>query len=143
MLGRDIPDGASTRIRGPEDVVAFLRCCEVATDVSAQIVLGLALSEDDPRAHVVCGAAVRTGTDARRAIDRAQLVDLAEELMVCAVVIATVGAEGSQPPSRADIRRFATLRRRCADDGVALLDWLMITAGHWWSLRERVIHEAA
>lgn len=130
-------------VRGPEDVVAFLHACGVAGDEPAQIVLGLAVTEADLLAHTVCGAAVRSGVDARRAVDAAQLVDLAEELLVGAVVLATIEPGAARPPSRADVRRFVGLRRRCADAGVALLDWVVVAEGHWWSLRQRIIHEAA
>lgn len=133
----------TTIICGPEDVVAFLRACEVPTTDRAQIVLGLALTEADPLAHVVCGAAVRSGPEAEPRLDAAQLVALAEELVVCALVIATVEPDGPRLPTRSDAQRFVRLRRTCADDGVVLLDWVVINGNHWYSFREQIIHEAA
>ena len=139
----DEPDELQLVVRGPEDVVCFLRACGVPAEEPAQILLGLALTESDPLAHVVCGAAVRSGPDAVRPVDAGQLVDLAEELLVGAVVLATVETGGGQAPSRHEVARFVGLRRDCADEGVVLLDWIVLTERHWWSMREQVIHEAA
>lgn len=136
-------DDPSLVIRGPEDVVAFLRACGVPTDEPAQILLGLARAESDPLAHAVCGAAVRSGPDAVRPVDAGQLVDLAEELLVGSVVLVTVDRGGVRAPSRHEVARFVGLRRDCADEGVVLLDWVVVAERHWWSMRERVIHEAA
>lgn len=136
-------DDPSLVIRGPEDVVVFLRACGVPPDEPAQILLGLARAESDPAAHAVCGAAVRSGADAVRPVDADQLVDLAEELLVGSVVLATVDEGGARAPSRHEIGRFVALRRDCADEGVVLLDWVVLAGRHWWSMRERVIHEAA
>ena len=130
-------------VRGPDDVVAFLTACGVPADEPAQILLGLARAESDPLAHAVCGAAVRSGPDAVRPVDASQIVDLAAELLVGAVVLATVERGGARAPSRHEVARFVTLRRDCADDGVVLLDWVVRAGRHWWSMRERVIHEAA
>lgn len=133
-------------IRGPDDVVRFLRASGVTGDDPVQIALGLAPAEpaaDGPPGHAVCGAAVRSGTCASRPIDAAQLLDLAAELCVGAVVLATVGGGGARPPSRHEVTRFVHLRHACAVDGVALVDWVVLTARHWWSLRDRVIREAA
>jgi hypothetical protein len=140
-MSGDVPGGVSPVVRGPHDVVAFLRACGVDGDEPAQLLLGLALAEADPSAHVVCGAAVRTDTN--RAIDGRHVVDLAEELLVGAVVLATVEPGGTRAPSRRELERFVSLRRVCADEGVALLDWIVLAGRHWWSLREGVIHEAA
>jgi hypothetical protein len=142
-MSGDVPGGVSPVVRGPHDVVAFLRACGVDGDQPAQLLLGLALAEADPSAHVVCGAAVRTGTDANHPIDARHVVDLAEELLVGAVVLATVEPGGTRAPSRRELERFVLLRRVCADEGVALLDWIVLAGRHWWSLREGVIHEAA
>ncbi len=130
-------------VRGPADVVAFLRACGVEGDEPAQIVLGLAVTESDLWAHTVCGAAVRSGPDATRAVDVAQLVDLADELVVGAVVLATAEAGPARAPERAALARFVALRRGCADAGVVLLDWVVLSGHLWWSMREQVIHEAA
>lgn len=138
-----VSDEPTIEIRGPHDVVQFLGACGVPTDEPAQIVLGLALREADLLAHAVCGAAVRSGDDARRRIDAVQLVDLAEELLVGAVVVATVETGGPRGPTRQELRHFVALRRSCAEAGVVLLDWVVLAGRHWWSMRERVIHEAA
>jgi hypothetical protein len=138
-----MPDELNAIIRGPEDVVAFLRACEVPTSERAQIVLGLAVTGSDPLAHVVCGAAVRSGADADQSVDEEQLVDLADELIVCALVLATVEPGLPRVPTRAETQRFVKLRRSCADEGVVLLDWVVITGRHWCSMREQIIHEAA
>lgn len=135
-------------VRGPADVMAFLRACEVRGDEPAQILLGLAITERDPLAHVICGAAVRTGGTARgeaagAVVDVEQLVDLADELLVGAVVLATVEPGPGRGPDRVALRRFVALRRGCADAGVVLLDWIVVTGAHWWSMREQVIQEAA
>jgi hypothetical protein len=136
-------DDLSLVVRGPEDVVSFLGACGVPADEPAQILLGLARTDADPLAHAVCGAAVRSGPDTVRPVDAGQIVDLAAELLVGAVVLATVECGGARPPSRHEVARFVTLRHDCADDGVVLLDWIVLTQRHWWSMRERVIHEAA
>jgi hypothetical protein len=130
-------------IRGPEDVVAFLRACDVPTTDRAQIVLGLACTEEDPDTHGLCGAAVRSGDDADRIIDCDQLVALAEELVVCSLVVSTIEPGAPTVPSRAEVEQFVTLRRACADEGVVLLDWIVVTGHHWCSLRDQVIREAA
>lgn len=141
------PDEPDLYIAGPQDVVAFLRACGVPTDSPVQILLGLARAEAAPGAHAVCGAAVRAGRDASRPVDAGQLVDLADELLVGSVLLVTVGtAPGRAPgwaPGRQEVGRFVTLRHRCADAGVVLLDWVVVTARLWWSMREQVIHEAA
>jgi hypothetical protein len=138
-----VPDEVGTDIRGPDDVVAFLRACEVPTDDRSQIVLGLACTESEPDKHGLCGAAVRSGTDAEREIDCDQLLALAEELVVCSLVVATIEPGTPAVPTRAEVERFVTLRRACADEGVVLLDWIVVTGHHWCSLRDRVIREAA
>ena len=132
-----------SNVRGPEDVVAFLRACDVPTTDRSQIVLGLACTEDDPHTHGLCGAAVRSGTDAERIIDCDQLVALAEELIVCSLVIATIEPGTPTVPTRRAVEQFVTLRRACADEGVVLLDWIVVTGHHWCSLRDQVIREAA
>ena len=129
--------------RGPEDVVSFLRVCGVPTDEPAQILLGLSRAEAAPSAHAICGAAVRSGPDATRPVDAGQLVDLADELLVGSVVLATVEAGAGRAPGRHELGRFVSLRRDCADDGIVLLDWIVVAGHLWWSMREQVIHEAA
>jgi hypothetical protein len=136
-------DEVGSNIRGPQDVVAFLRACEVPTEDRSQIVLGLACTETDPDQHGLCGAAVRSGSDAEREIDCEQLVALAEELVVCSLVVATIEPGTPKVPSRAEVEQFVTLRRACADEGVVLLDWIVVTGHHWCSLRDQVIREAA
>jgi DNA repair protein RadC len=136
-------DELGSNIRGPQDVVAFLRACEVPTEDRSQIVLGLACTEREPDQHGLCGAAVRSGSDAEREIDCDQLVALAEELIVCSLVVATIEPGAPRVPSRAEVEQFVTLRRACADEGVVLLDWIVVTGHHWCSLRDQVIREAA
>ena len=130
-------------VRGPVDVVSFLRVCGVPAGEPAQILLGLAVTESDRLAHAICGAAVRSGPDGDRPIDAEQLVDLADELLVGAVVLATVEPGPGSTPDRRALARFVGLRRDCADAGVVLLDWIVVAGRLWWSMRERVIHEAA
>ena len=136
-------DEVGADIRGPQDVVAFLRACDVPTGDRSQIVLGLACTEAEPDKHGLCGAAVRSGEDAEREIDAEQLVSIATELVVCSLVIATVEPGAPRVPRRDEVERFVTLRRCCADDGVVLLDWIVVTGHHWCSLRDQVIREAA
>jgi hypothetical protein len=136
-------DALGSDIRGPEDVVAFLRACNVPTVDRAQIVLGLACTDADPDTHGLCGAAVRSGVDADRDIDCDQLVALADELVVCSLVVATIEPGTPMVPTRDEVERFVTLRRACADEGVVLLDWIVLTGHHWCSLRDQVIREAA
>jgi hypothetical protein len=138
----DLDDFDAT-VRGPDDVFAFLRSCGAVSAPPAQVLLGLAVAESDSRAHVVCGAAVRTGPEASRRVDGQELVDLAAALLVGAVVLATVECGGARAPTRHDLARFVALRHVCAQEGVVLLDWVVVTRRHWWSMRERVIHEAA
>lgn len=131
-------------IRGPDDVVACLRAGEIPTTEPAQILFGLAVCESDPPAHRICGVAVRSGVDAvRHPIDHRQLADLAAELSVCAVVVVSIECREAGVPDRRELRRFVQLRHRCAGEGVVLLDWIVVTHRHWWSMRERVLHEAA
>ena len=136
-------DEPGSNIRGPQDVVAFLRSCEVPTGDRSQIVLGLACTDAEPDQHGLCGAAVRTGDDAGREIDCEQLVALAEELVVCSLVVATIEPGAPTVPTRAEVEHFVALRRACADEGVVLLDWIVVTEHHWCSLRDQVIREAA
>jgi hypothetical protein len=136
-------DELGSHIRGPEDVVAFLRACDVPTTDRSQIVLGLACCEAEPGKHGLCGAAVRSGEDAERVIDCDQLVALAEELVVCSLVVATIEPGAPTVPTRTDVEHFVALRRACADEGVVLLDWIVVTGHHWCSLRDQVIREAA
>lgn len=130
-------------VRGPGDVVSFLRACEVPTGDPAQILLGLAVTEVDLLAHAICGAAVRSGPEGARAIDAGELADLADELLVGAVVLATVEPASGAGPDRRSLARFVALRRDCAEVGVVLLDWIVLSGHLWWSMREQVIHEAA
>ena len=138
-----IPEEVGTDIRGPHDVVAFLRACEVPTDDRSQIVLGLACTEAEPDKHGLCGAAVRSGEDAERVIDCDQLLSIAAELVVCSLVVAAVEPGTPRIPTRAEVEQFVTLRRACSDEGVVLLDWIVVTGHHWCSLRDQVIREAA
>src|SRR5262245_28278633 len=107
VRGGPMPDRAheepGSNIRGPEDVVAFLRACDVPTIDRAQIVLGLACTEEDPDTHGLCGAAVRSGDDADRVIDCDQLVALAEELVVCSLVVTTIEPGAPSVPSRSEV----------------------------------------
>lgn len=135
--------GISLVVRGPDDVVAFLGACGVPTDEAAQILLGLAVTEADLLAHTICGAAVRSGPDGARPVDAGQLVDLADELLVGAVVLATVEPTPGFAPGRAELGRFVGIRRECADAGVVFLDWVVLSHGRWWSLRAQVIDHAA
>lgn len=135
--------GASLIVRGPGDVVSFLEACGVPGGEPAQILLGLAVTEADLLAHTVCGAAVRSGPEAERPVDAEQLVDLADELLVGAVVLATVEPAGGRAPGRSELGRFVALRRACADAGVVLLDWIVLAGHRWWSMREQMTHEAA
>jgi len=138
-----ISEEVGTDIRGPHDVVAFLRACEVPTDGRSQIVLGLACTEAEPDKHGLCGAAVRSGEEAERVIDCDQLISIAAELVVCSLVVATVEPGTPRVPTRTEVERFVTLRRACSDEGVVLLDWIVVTGHHWCSLRDQVIREAA
>jgi hypothetical protein len=137
-----MPEEVSLVVRGPADIRRFLHACGFPTEEPAQIVLGLAVTESDLLAHTICGAAVRSGPDGDRPIDAGQLVDLADELLVGAVVVATVEPELAEP-GRRELGRFVGVRRDCADAGVVLLDWLVLVGDRWWSMRDRVIHEAA
>ncbi|MEI8002621.1 MAG: hypothetical protein WCI50_14855 [Actinomycetes bacterium] len=138
-----VPPGADLVVAGPADVVAFLHACGCVGEEPLEVVLGLVLTEALPRAHVVCGAAVRDPLGApRRPLDALQLADLAAELVVGAVVVASVAAD-ARPPTRTEVRRFVELRHACAYHGVALLDRVVIGARAWWSFRERVHHDAA
>jgi hypothetical protein len=130
-------------IRGPADVVSFLSTCGVPRGEPAHVVLGLARDESQVHAHVVCGAAVRAVARPQAPVDADELVELAGELVVGALVLVTIEAGGARAPSRHEIRRFVALRADCAREGVALLDWVVLVERHWWSMRERVIHEAA
>ena len=130
-------------VRGPHDVVSFLAACGVPTDEATQILLGLAVTESDLLAHTICGAAVRSGPEGDRTVDAAQLVDLADELLVGAVVLATVEPAPGFAPGRGELGRFVGMRRECADAGLVLLDWVVLSHDRWWSLREQVIQEAA
>ncbi|MFM8304176.1 MAG: hypothetical protein ACKOA9_07775, partial [Actinomycetota bacterium] len=93
-----MPDEPDLVIAGPQDVVAFLRACGVPTDAPVQILLGLARAEAAPTAHAVCGAAVRAGPDATRPVDAAQLVALADELLVGSVILVTVEVAPGRAP---------------------------------------------
>lgn len=135
-------EAVSLVVRGPGDVVSFLSACGVRGDERAQILLGLAVAEADLLAHSVCGAAVRSGPDAARGIDAQQLVDLADELLVGALVLATVEPGAAHGPGRRELVRYVALRRACADSGVVLLDWVVLAGPCWWSMREQVIREA-
>lgn len=132
-------------VSGPLDVVGLVRAC--GTDGRCEVVLGLVLAEALPGAHVVCAAAVRDpgarpGGVPVPAIDAGQLADLAEEMLVGAVVLADLGP-GHSAPTRDDVRRFVTLRHRCARRGVSLVDRVVIAPDGWWSLREAVLRDAA
>ena len=141
----DRPEQPDLVVAGPRDVVGFVRAC--GADGTFEVVLGLTLAEAVPGAHVVCAAAVRdpTARAARGpvpAIDADQIVDLASEMLVGAVVLADV-EPGRGAPTRTDVRRFVALRHRCANRGVALLDRVVISSTGWWSLREEVLRDAA
>jgi hypothetical protein len=132
-----VPDPADLVVRRPADVVAFLEADGIPP-VGTQLVLGLAVAEADPRGFSVCALAVRAEPGD---LDARQLTDLAAVLQVGTVVLVTIGLAG--PPSRAELTRFVTWRRHCADDGVVLLDWITHTGRVWWSSRERIVHETA
>jgi len=137
-------DAVDLLVTGPRDVVGILASGGV--DGPLDVVLGLVLAEAVPGAHLVCGAAVRDPVDPggapRGPVDAGQVADLAAEMLVGAVVLVRVEADGPAP-TRADVRRFVTLRHHCAGRGVALLDHVVIGAGGWWSLREEVLRSAA
>jgi len=124
-------------VRRPADVVAFLELGGLPP-AGTQMVLGLAVAEAAPGSFAVCASAARPEP---RALDARQLTDLAAVLHVGTVVLVTIRRSG--PPTRAELARFVTWRRRCADDGVVLLDWITHTGRVWWSLRERIVHETA
>lgn len=136
-------EAVSLVVRGPADVVSFLSACGVPGDEPTQIVLGLAVTEADLLSHTVCGAAVRTGPAADGPVDPEHVIAIADELVVGAVVLATVDPAASPAPGRPELARFVALRRACADSGVVLLDWIVLHRHRWWSLREQVLREAA
>ncbi|MBM4409379.1 MAG: hypothetical protein FJ038_12485 [Chloroflexi bacterium] len=121
---------ANLTIRNSLDALAFLRAANVDGSEPCQIVLGLARTEGETDCWTICGAAVRG--DAKIGPFRVeQIVDLAGELDVSAVILAEVG--DTMSPSWVD------LRDGCATHDVQVIDYLCITATDFIS--SRAAHE--
>ena len=130
-------------IRGPEDVVSFLhdvRCADRRA--------GADPARPHPgrgRAHrprdLRCRGAIR---DPRRSA-RSTRVSSSTSPTSCWWGRSSWPPSSPAPGRARALRagRFVSLRRDCADDGVVLLDWIVVAGHLWWSMREQVIHEAA
>ena len=117
----------STDIRGPHDVVAFLRACEVPTDRPVP-------DRARPRVHRSRSRqarAVRRRRPQRRRRRAAPSTATSSSRSPRSSWCARSSSPRSSParpaiPTRDDVEQFVTLRRACADEGVVLLDWIVV-----------------
>jgi hypothetical protein len=65
-----------------------------------------------------------------------QLIGIAAELRATALVLVTFVEDDRLAPTEADIARFEGLRLECADEGICLLDQLLMSGHRWRSVRE-------
>lgn len=65
-----------------------------------------------------------------------QLVDIGAELRAHAVVLVTFVEEAQLVPTASDLDHLEELRRGCADEGIALLDHILVSDHRWRSVQE-------
>jgi hypothetical protein len=87
----------------------------------------------------VCGGEFRCPCNACREellSNGHELADLVLDLGGIEAVLVTFVDDDHREPSAADVARFEGLRVECDDDGVELLDHLLVSGHRWRSVRE-------
>jgi len=124
------------RVLRPSDAVALVRA--VLSDhpePTGELVIGL----DAERR--LTGLGIRPTPGDHLAVDREQLVALADELDAQALVLVSLLADEQELLVEADVDGFLTLGRACLTDGVLLLDHVLVAGSTWWSLWDAAVGE--
>jgi hypothetical protein len=118
----------------PSDAVALVRA--VLSDhpePTGELVIGL----DAERR--LTGLGIRPTPGDHLAVDREQLVALANELDAQALVLVSLLADEQELVAEADVDGFLTLGRACLAGGVLLLDHVLVAGSTWWSLWDAAV----
>ena len=122
------------RVLRPSDAVALVRA--VLSDhpePTGELVIGL----DAERR--LTGLGIRPTPGDHLAVDREQLVALADELDAQSLVLVSLLADEQELLVEADVDGFLTLGRACLTDGVLLLDHVLVAGSTWWSLWDAAV----
>lgn len=118
------------QVRGPDDAAALMRVLVCDDHHDGEFVLAL------DRSDRFVGYASRDGDQPWAPLDAMQLEMIAGELRADAVVLVTFVDDERIAPSLADVARYEGLVLECADEGIALLDQLLMSGHRWRSVGE-------
>ena len=124
------PSERGPRVRGPDAAATLMRVLVCGNHHDGEFVLAL------DRSDRFVGYASREGDQAWFPLDAMQLEMIAAELQAEAVVLVTFVDDDRIAPSLADVARYEGLVLECADEGVALLDQLLMSGHRWRSVGE-------
>jgi hypothetical protein len=126
------------RVRGPDDVVRFVRATSVASQAS--------MRSSSPRMAVVglspewrvTGAFEQRRCFGHAGVGALQLASCAVSLHARRLVLVWLVSDGAGAPvpPRLEVDAAVELGRSCLPLGVALLDSIVVSGHRWWSCRE-------
>jgi hypothetical protein len=117
-------------VRGPDDAATLMRVLVCDDHHDGEFVIALDGSDR------FVGYASRDGDQPWAPLDAMQLGMIAGELRADAVVLVTFVGDERIAPSPADVARYEGLVLVCADEGIALLDQLLMSGHRWRSVGE-------
>ncbi len=129
MASCSILFGERPRLRGPDDVVRFLRA-PLGSGFVGLLVLGMGVD------GWATGAAVMPRRLAHAAVGVAELTSCAFDLVTDRLVTVWGVAAGHPVPSALEVEAAIALSHRCAAAGLVLVDSVVISGHRWWSCRE-------
>jgi len=131
MAKRGCPrDRPAPKIRGADDVVRLLRSLLCDDCLRGEVALAI---DWDMRP---VGFGFRAGDTRHPPLDAVQIVLLAEKFGACEVAVVTFVEPDRLTPTPADVARYEGWRVECLQDGIELLDHVLISSHHWRSIRE-------
>ncbi|MET0421380.1 MAG: hypothetical protein ABW073_06725 [Acidimicrobiia bacterium] len=131
-----VPCSPVVRLRGPDDLVRFVRQHERSSPRGggpSVFVCGLAPSRD------VTGAFTQLRSFGHGGIGARQLVSCAASLHTTRIALAWTVPPGATSPSALEIDAAVALGRELLDCGVALVDSVIVSGHRWWSCRDHVM----
>ena len=117
------------KVRGPDDAVEIVKVLVCSEHTEGHLLLGLDWSMRP------CGAAFKCTCERcgdAPLVDADQLVDLSDELHAAEIVLVTFVEPERLEPLASDVARFEGLRMECSDQGVELVDHLLMAPGYRW-----------
>src|ERR1700693_6080743 len=131
--------GLSDPVRGPADVVQFVRAALGSWYASraAVVVIGL------DAASRVTGLAENRQRWTPRSLSVREMVDLSAELAARAVVLVQLVPNFHREPSITEAQSFRKLAVKCASEGAMILGSFVVSGERWWSLGRLLSERAA